>query len=210
MPLSTYDELKTSIADWLNRDDRTSAIPDFISLAEEAHRMDLDSITVETVDDITTPTTQYVDFSELSSYPTEITLAWANLSKRRNLEFYTLSSLNDKYADTTAGTPEGYAVFADKIWFGPYRDGISVSVAYEGEVSPLSDSVSTNAILDKYPSLYLYGSLIQAEAYLHGDDRIQKWRSGYGDAVERANRTSDRIKYGDPTKRARAVGVTIV
>ena len=34
MALTTYAELKSSIADWLNRDDLTSAIPDFISLAE--------------------------------------------------------------------------------------------------------------------------------------------------------------------------------
>ena len=34
MPLTTYDELKASIADFLNRSDLTNAIPDFISLAE--------------------------------------------------------------------------------------------------------------------------------------------------------------------------------
>ena len=34
MPLTNYSELKTSIADVLNRDDLTSTIPDFISLSE--------------------------------------------------------------------------------------------------------------------------------------------------------------------------------
>ncbi len=34
MALTTYTELKTSIGDWLNRSDLTTAIPDFISLAE--------------------------------------------------------------------------------------------------------------------------------------------------------------------------------
>jgi hypothetical protein len=32
--ITTYDELKSSIADFLNRDDLTSVIPTFISLAE--------------------------------------------------------------------------------------------------------------------------------------------------------------------------------
>ena len=31
MALSTYNELKTSIGDWLNRSDLTSVIPDFIA-----------------------------------------------------------------------------------------------------------------------------------------------------------------------------------
>ena len=34
MSLSTYDGLKVSVADWLNREDLTNVIPDFIELAE--------------------------------------------------------------------------------------------------------------------------------------------------------------------------------
>ena len=34
MALSTYDELKDSVADFLNRSDLTSVIPDFIKMAE--------------------------------------------------------------------------------------------------------------------------------------------------------------------------------
>ena len=34
MAITTYDELKTSVADFLNRDDLTSVIPDFITMAE--------------------------------------------------------------------------------------------------------------------------------------------------------------------------------
>ena len=33
MALASYSNLKASLADWLNRDDLTSVIPDFISLA---------------------------------------------------------------------------------------------------------------------------------------------------------------------------------
>ena len=33
MALSTYDELKASVADFLNRSDLTSVIPDFIKMA---------------------------------------------------------------------------------------------------------------------------------------------------------------------------------
>ena len=34
MALTTYTELKASLADWLNRSDLTTVIPDFIRLAE--------------------------------------------------------------------------------------------------------------------------------------------------------------------------------
>ena len=35
MPLATYNDLKASIADFLNRSDLTNAIPDFISLGKK-------------------------------------------------------------------------------------------------------------------------------------------------------------------------------
>ena len=41
MAITTYDELKTAIADFLNRDDLTSTIPTFIDLAEAALNRDL-------------------------------------------------------------------------------------------------------------------------------------------------------------------------
>ena len=34
MALTTYEELKSSIADYLNRSDLTSVIPDFVTLCE--------------------------------------------------------------------------------------------------------------------------------------------------------------------------------
>ena len=34
MAITTYSELQSAVADWLNRDDLTSVIPNFIELAE--------------------------------------------------------------------------------------------------------------------------------------------------------------------------------
>ena len=41
MALVNYSDLKTSIADWLNRSDLTSVIPDFISLAEASFNKEI-------------------------------------------------------------------------------------------------------------------------------------------------------------------------
>ena len=41
MALTTYTELKASVADWLNRTDLTAAIPDFITLAESKFSTEL-------------------------------------------------------------------------------------------------------------------------------------------------------------------------
>ena len=60
MALDTYTNLKTSIADWLNRSDLTAVIPDFITLAEAQMNRDLNELTAlqktvtGTVDSVTT------------------------------------------------------------------------------------------------------------------------------------------------------------
>ena len=41
MALTTYTGLKASIADFLNRDDLTSVIPDFVALAEAQINRDI-------------------------------------------------------------------------------------------------------------------------------------------------------------------------
>ena len=48
MAISTYDELKTAIADFLNRDDLTAIIPTFIALAESQFQRDIRHWKMET------------------------------------------------------------------------------------------------------------------------------------------------------------------
>ena len=59
MSITTYAELKTAIASWLNRDDLTSVIPDFIALTEAALNRDLRHLQMIDRDDATIDTVSY-------------------------------------------------------------------------------------------------------------------------------------------------------
>ena len=63
MALTTFAGLKSSIADWLNRSDLTTQIPDFIALAEADFNAKLRIRQMEQIDAIT------ID-SETESVPT--------------------------------------------------------------------------------------------------------------------------------------------
>jgi Xaa-Pro aminopeptidase len=52
MALDTYSGLKTTIADYLNRDDLTSAIPSFITLAEAKDRYQIETRKVNDLKDL--------------------------------------------------------------------------------------------------------------------------------------------------------------
>ena len=48
MAITNYSELKSAIADWLDRTDLTDQIPDFIVLAEARHKRDFKIRRMET------------------------------------------------------------------------------------------------------------------------------------------------------------------
>ena len=52
-----------------------------------------------------------------------------------------------------------------------------------GELPALSDTNTSNEILERSPSLYLYGSLSQAAAYAAADERVGMWDAMYRSAV---------------------------
>ena len=83
MGLSTYTELKTSVANYLERSDLTANIPDFITLTE--NRLNRDLRARVNLVRATTATTASTDFYALPS----------DLIELRNLPYNTT---NDSYA----------------------------------------------------------------------------------------------------------------
>lgn len=65
---------------------------------------------------------------------------------------------------------------------------------YYEQIPALSDSNTSNWLLDAAPDAYLYGSLLQAAPYLAEDERIQVWSTLYAGAVLSLNTSSDRTR----------------
>jgi len=60
----------------------------------------------------------------------------------------------------------------------------------------LSDSTTTNWLLEYYPDAYLYGSLVHSAPYLKEDARLQTWAALYQSAVDAINNESESSKFG--------------
>jgi hypothetical protein len=99
-------------------------------------------------------------------------------------------------ADTT-GRPQVYSVIAGQIEVWPTPDA-----AYTGELyyyartAGLSDSNTSNWILDYFPDAYLYGSLVHSAPYLVDDQRTQVWASLYQNAIDGINANNEKAKFG--------------
>ena len=200
MPITTYAELKTNIADFLNRDDRTSVSSTFVSLAEadlnrQIRHWRQEKRSTASID------TQY---SAIPADMLEVIRFYITSGDTRPLELISQAEMLDrKFRNlNTSGQPAYYAVTAGELEVYPVPDGTYTSeLYYFGKTDALSDSNTSNWILEHYPDAYLYGSLIHSAPYLKDDARIQVWAALYQNAIDAINQASEKAKFGGSGRR---------
>ena len=183
MALTSYSELKSSIADWLNRGDLTAVIPDFISLAEAQmeRKLPTQKMVKRANATIDTP---------FSAIPADLlsvkSLVLTSTAPVQPLVFLTEDELDaKKYVYRTTGKPLYFALVGNQIEVLPAPDtGYTAEVTYVATLPKLSDSNTSNWVLARHPDVYLYGSLLQAAPYLRDDERVGLWSSQYQAAME--------------------------
>ena len=191
MALTTYNELKTSIGDWLNRSDLTTAIPDFISLAEAQIER-----TLRTRQMIVRANASFdaqygavpSDFLEVKS------LKLTSTNPQSPLSFLSIDALDNEMTKYTAsGKPKFFGVVGGQFRIVPTPDAnYTTELTYYAKLTKLSTSVASNWLLSSSPDIYLYGSLLQAAPYLQDDARIQTWATLYERALNDLQTADDR------------------
>ena len=200
MPITTYAELKTNIADFLNRDDLAAISSTFISLAEDDLNLRLRHWRQEK------RSTAEIDtqYSAIPADMLEIIRFYTTSGDTRPLELISQAEMLDrKFRNlNTSGQPAYYALTAGEIEVYPVPDGTYTSeLYYYSRIPALSDSNTSNWVLDYYSSAYLYGSLIHSAPYLKDDARIQVWAALYQNAIDAINTESEKAKFGGSGRR---------
>ena len=195
MALTTYTELKASIADFLNRDDLTTVIPDFITLAESQINRDIRHWNMEA-----RSSGQQSVGDEYMQYPAD----WVE-TIRLHLTGTGTSVVNlisrDAMADKrqgdedVSGTPM-YYTHADgqfQLYPTPSAD-TDFELLYYQKIPSLISNVDNWLLLDS-PDVYLYGALLHSAPYLAEDERVAIWAQMYSAAVARLNEASESARY---------------
>lgn len=202
MAISTYSELKTSIANWLNRSDLTSEISgDFIKLAEADFNAKLRIRQMEQIDTITVN-------AETVTVPSGFigvrSLYLLLSSTKYPLEYITPSNMFEINGGSRTGRPRAYTIEADnateQFRFGPSPDtSYTGYLSYYKAIPALSDSNTSNYILASHPAIYLYGSLYHASNFLGGiePNQAQNWLAMYSSALERCENNDRQDSYGN-------------
>ena len=206
MALVNYSDLKTSIADWLNRSDLTSVIPDFITLAEASFNKEIRNRKMikratATIDSqysaVPADWLQTVDFV-IESNPV-VTLEFITNEK--------LDKLRETY--TSSGTPKFYTIVGQELEVLPVPDSATLTgeITYYSKIPNLTDVNPTNWLMNSSPDIYLYGSLLQSAPYLVDDARIPVWASMYQKLVKDLEIADQKARVGDSTLKMKATAL---
>lgn len=202
MSITTYAELQSSIADWLLRDDLTSVIPTFISLAEaKFNRRIRDYRMVKRA-------TAQVDtayFAIPSDWQENIRFQ-LNTSPITTLEYVTPDqAAEEKRLYNSSGRPAFFTMIGDQFQIVPAPDSTyDAELTYYAKIPALSVSNTSNWLLEKAPDIYLYAALMEAAPYLDDDARVQVWGGLLEQSMNAIQIESDRAKTGSSSIRMRA------
>jgi hypothetical protein len=206
MALTTYTELKASLANWLNRSDLTTEIADdFIKLAEADLNSKLRVRAMIAQVNIT------VD-AETESLPTDF-LQIRNFyilsgQTKTPLVYTTPASMDTTSGTSTTGKPTTFTILGDTLRFSPKPDATYTAVMnYFKKFPALTSTNATNYILASHPAIYLYGSLFHAANFLGGinPQQVQTWQQMFGTAMERLELNDREDEYNGSPLQVRTV-----
>jgi hypothetical protein len=175
--ITTYAELQTATANWLDRTDLTARIPEFIELAEANFNRVIRQPDMVDKDDSFSISSRY---TTLPTDTLEIIRIVVDLTPVIVLEYLTPEEISERRRVMTAtGRPYYFTTIGgstNQLEVLPSPDSTyTASIVYYTRIAALSDSATSNWLLAAHPDIYLFGTLVEAEPYLKNDERMPMW-----------------------------------
>jgi len=194
MALGTFTGIKNATADYLARSDLSNQIDDFIAIAENMLKTDLDVRGQEVRATVNTVAGQR--FLDLPSNFLELRAAHLNTDPVTTLKYITPDQMNSTYAGSQAGTPRVITIIGSEFKFGSAPDAVyEMEVDYLKSFTALSTSNETNFYTTDVPEILLYATLLAAEPFLQNDERIAVWGQMYENRIKKYKEQNERSKY---------------
>ena len=177
MAITTYAELKTALANWSERSDLTSLMPDFITYAHEEIGRGLRS----TTNTLTANVTINAETVAVPTYFRAIRRFYLDLTPRRALTTISAEGRQDLASSYHSQSyPTHVSVEGASFGFAPVPTGtVTGKLLYYTGYAPMSADSDTNAVLTAYPFLYLYGGLSALYSYIMDDAQEAKFEGKF-------------------------------
>jgi len=205
MAFTSYSELQTAIGQWLKRSDRAAVIPDYIKLAETRIKTLVRLRVMETEVDLST--TQGSDVIAIpNDFKSPIALWIADINPREQLEQLLPQSMP---YNTVSNRPMYWCVDGRNLRFQtPANQVYPIKLRYQQHFG-LSDTTTSNYLLEDYPDVYLFGAMVEALNDVQDFAQAEIWEKRFQTAVfqcnnqEASNQESVKLRteFGSANKR---------
>lgn len=191
--LATYDDLVAAIKTWLHRKDLEPRIPTLISLAEASINRIAQVRLMETeVTLIVEPGDRTAELPVNFTTPISVRLEGGHMLSPSRPE--------DLPSSPAPGQPAWWAIDGGSIALDcPATETLPIVLRYRGGFA-LRPEAPSNALLLKYPDLYLYGALLQSAPLIRDLESLGLWREMYARAVQEINRVESRARAVVPLR----------
>jgi hypothetical protein len=189
MAITNYGTLKTAVAAFLQRDDLTTYIPDFVQMATARFSDELRTPEMETV----ASTTLTDEWTALPSDFREIRLMEAG---GQVLEYVTPWQMQKLIERTARPHIPVYTIQDMQFRVYPFPTDTDVEITYYAALTSLSSDSDANWLLTKRPDVYLYAAMSHARMFLMDDARIVAAQAFTDKYIAEANRAAKRIALG--------------
>lgn len=195
MAINTYATLKDAVQRWSKRNDSLSTIDDFIDLAEA----DMwkgpsggDPLRIRDMEARATATASDRFLALPDGFLEMRKLRLVNGSINHDLKFCVPESMT---VNSGSGVPVFYTVTSEVEFDRIPASSYTTEMHYYKELTALSSSNTTNAILTRFPDVYLFGCLYHFGLWALDDAFATKYSQLFISAIKAANKTDKKGRY---------------
>lgn len=201
--ITTYAELKTAISEWLDRDNLDDQIDTFIDFAESRHKREIriremlsrSNLAIADGDRyVDLPPTDFLDIKYLRILIPNAVSSRRYFPDLNQLSIHELTacSVND------LRRPFSYSVHTQIEFDSEADQAYTGELFYYQDPGALTDSNTTNVILEKAPDMYLYAALSASAPFLLDDERISVWEGLYTSGRDALNLSEIQNRHAGP------------
>lgn len=188
-----YNSLVSTVIAYKVRENDTNfanLVPTFIELFET--KMTRELRFAEQITSLTTTLPANTQTISVPQYSQQVTAVYITENgKTQPLQQVAFTSLlNFEYPQSKK--PQYYAIEGNTITVFPVADqNYTITINYFNRIDPLTSSNTTNWLIENYPDLYLYGTLVEADIWgVALPDEAAPMKSAFLEAIVRAKQTN--------------------
>lgn len=194
-----YGELKTLVEAYLHRNDLTSYLDTFLSLAQTRVFRDVKAPEFET-----RATMDLIAGDRYIPTPSDMkTLLNVQIDTetgRKVLLPLSRVQMDSRFATVTTDTPYNYAIYGDQIELQPTPgEDLTIEIIYQYRPALMTENTDENDLLTRNPNIFIYAAMLEATPFIQGDERVGMWREYYeAELVQLNTEADDRELSGGP------------